>query len=179
MWEHIGKIANIIQILSVFPFLLTAYLFWSRAKKYKKLLMQQKGTTSEKPVALAIGLVGTGDISGQVSQFLTDNNLKMGIESYFINVGKGVTKDNIQKILRDLLKIKAKLTTQGVTEVHLFLATPVAISAAIGAIFDNWVPVKVYQAIKTGGYEFWTILHKGYIPGIEDSLLKDIVEAEI
>jgi hypothetical protein len=179
MWEYLGKIANIVQIASIFPFLLTAYLFWSRAKKYKKLLMQQEGITTSKPIALAIGLVGTGDISGQVCQFLKEKNLQMEIESYSISVGKGITKDNIQKILRDLLKIKAKLTNQGVTEVHLFLAAPVAMCTAIGSIFDSWVPVKTYQAMKTGGYEFWTILHGGSVPGLDDSLLKDIIEAEI
>lgn len=178
-WDLLGKVSNILQLLSVFPFLLTAYLFWRRSGKYKKLMKEQEGTKSENPKAMAIGLIGTGDISGQVANFIKDSKFKMDIVPYFTEVGKGVTKENLHEILRDLLKIKSRLTDQGVTELHLFIAAPVAITAAIGALLDNWVPVKVYQPKKTGGYEFWTILHKGYVPGLEDSSIKSMIEAEL
>jgi hypothetical protein len=179
MWDLIGDVSNIIQIVSIFPWLFTAYLFWNRAKKYRELMKKQEGTTSQKPKALAIGLVGTGDISNQVAQFLKDQSLQMEIEPFYIKPGTGITKDNIQKLLREILEIKTKLTSEGVTEVHLFLAAPVAFGAAIGALLDNWVPVKVYQSVKTGGYEFWTILHKGYIPGVDSSLLKEVMDPEL
>ncbi len=178
-WDLLGRASNLIQIVSVFPWLLTAYLFWSRARKYKELMRQQEGKTSAKPKALAIGLVGTGDISGQVSQFLATNNLSMDIEPFYIDSGRGITKDNIQKLLRRLLHVKEKFTKEGITELHLFIAAPVAFGAAVGAIFVNWAAsVKVYQYNK-GSYEFWTILHKGFVAGIEDSLVKDLVDGEL
>lgn len=182
MWDFIGKTSNMIQIVSVIPFLVTAYLFWNRKKKYERLMKEQEGVTTKKPKALAIGLVGTGDISGQVQEFLKANNLKMEIERYFIPAGKSITKDNIHKVLHDLLKIKEKLTSEGTTEVHLFLAAPMVIAINIGALYDNWgsVPVKIYQANRNAGsYEFWTTLSKGYVLGVDDSVMKDLAEAEI
>ena len=180
MWLILDKVSAILQLLSVFPWLLTAYLFWSRASRYKRLLKKQEGTMTSKPKALAVGLVGSGDITGQVAQFLSSNKMDMQVYPYFKDIGKGITTENISEALRDLLKIKAKLTSEGVTEVHLFLAAPVAMAAAIGAILDNWVPVKVYQPNKSlGGYELWTVLHKGYVPGIEDSLTRNLIEAEL
>jgi hypothetical protein len=178
-WDFFGKLSNVVQVFSVLPWLLTAYLFWSRAKKYKELMKQQKGATSGNPRALAIGLVGTGDISGQVKQFLAANNLNMRVEPFYLPSGKGITSDNIQTLLRSLLKIKSKLTSEGITELHLFIASPVAFGVAVGALLDNWVPVKVYHSHKTVGYELWTLLHKGYVPGVEDSMLKDLVDAEL
>ncbi|MBI5674981.1 MAG: SAVED domain-containing protein [Nitrospirae bacterium] len=179
MWEFVGRISNIVQLVSVFPWLFTAYFFWRRAKRYKTLLQQEEQAVSNVPFAIAIGLIGTGDISGQVSQFLKNKNLQMGIEPLFLPSGQGITKDNMQDLLHKLLKIKSKLTDKGATEVHLFIASPVAFGVAIGAILDNWIPVKVYHKSHTGDYEFWTKLHKGYIPGLDHSLLKDVMDAEL
>lgn len=177
MWNWIGNIASLIQILSVIPFLLAAWLFLSRARRYKKKMEELEQPISERPKALTISLVGT-DIAGQVKQFLEGKSLKMGIESYYKPTG--VTQDNIQSLLYDILKLKRKMTAEGVTEVHLFLACPLVFATAIGAIFDNWVPVKVYHLNRNSGtYEFWTSLHKGFIPGLEEkSQLAKIISGE-
>ncbi len=179
MWEFIGKVSNIVQLISVFPWLFTAYFFWRRAKRYKTLLQQEEQNVSNMPCAIAIGLVGTGNITGQVAQFLKNKNLKMEIESLYLGSGQGITKDNIQDLLHKLLKIKTELTDKGVTEIHLFIASPVAFGVAVGAILDNWVPVKVYHKSHTGDYEIWTKLHKGYIPGLDHSILKNVMDAEL
>ena len=68
------------------------------------------------------------------------------------------------------------MTEEGVTEVHLFLACPLVFAVAVGAILDNWVPVKVYHLNReTGRYEFWTPLYKGFIPGLETSPVKEVL----
>ncbi len=173
MWDFIGNAANLIQILSAVPFLLTAWLFLSRARRYKKKMKEFETTTSEKPKAWSISLAGT-DIGGQVKQFLEEKSLRMGIESYYKS--GGVTQDNIQSFLHDILRIKRKLSADGVTEVHLFLSCPLVFATAVGAILDNWVPVKVYHLNRgTGKYEFWTSLHKGFIPGLETSTMEEMV----
>jgi len=92
----------------------------------------------------------------------------------------GVTKENIGKLLNDILEVKRKMTEDQVTEVHLFLACPVAFSAAVGAILDNWVPVKVYTLDRnTGTYEFWTVLHKGFIPGLRYKEVEEVVTEQV
>jgi len=49
----------------------------------------------------------------------------------------------------------------------------------MGAILDNWVPVKVYTLDRnTGTYEFWTILHKRFIPGLRYEDIEEVVAEE-
>jgi hypothetical protein len=178
MWGWIGNIASLIQIFSVIPFLIAAWLFLTRARRYKRKMKELEQPISEKPKALTISLVGT-DITGQVRQFLEGKSLKMEIESYYKPTG--VTQGNIQSLLYDILKLKRKMTDEGVTEVHLFLACPLVFATAIGAIFDNWVPVKVYHLNReTGTYQFWTSLHKGFIPGLEErSEMTKLISGEV
>jgi len=173
-WSWFGNIASIVQILSVIPFLVGAYWLFTRARRYRQRVAEMEKGISEKPMALAIGVAGGGtDISGQVNQFLQSSNMNMSVRSY--TKAGGATQGNIHNILHDILRIKAQMTADGVTEVHLFLACPLVLATAVGAIMDNWVPVKVYHLNKeTGRYEFWTPLYKGFIPGLETSLLSDI-----
>lgn len=175
-WLWFGNVANIVQILSVIPFLLTAYWFFTRARRYRQRMAEVEHKITEKPMALAISVLRQGeDISEQVKQFLKGCNLDMPVHAYTKRAG--ATKDTIHTILADVSRLKIKMTAEGVTEVHLFLACPLVLATAIGAILDNWVLVKIYHLNHdTGRYEFWTSLYKGSIPGLETSLLKEIVE---
>jgi hypothetical protein len=180
MWTLIGNFANVLQILSVIPLLFTAGLMLTRARRYRKLIRQWEQTVTPRPAALAIGLAGGGmDISGQVKQFLEAKGLKMDVRSY---TASGVTRENISRLLRDVLRIKAEMTAEGVTEVHLFLSCPVVFAAAVGALLDNWVPVKLYHNNREGnppGYEFWTPLYKGTVPGLETTTASELVEQDL
>jgi len=52
---------------------------------------------------------------------------------------------------------------------------PVAFAVAVGAILDNWVQVKVYHLNREKNtYEYWTYLHKGFIPGLGHSTLTEL-----
>ncbi|MFH0988538.1 MAG: SAVED domain-containing protein [bacterium] len=172
-WQNIGNIANIIQIISAIPFFVGAWLLFTRARRYKKKLQETERTLTAKPMALVLSLSGM-DITEQAKQWLENNIGKMEIVSY--HKPNGVTKENISLLMTDILMLKSKMTNEGVTEVHLFLMAPIAFGAAVGAILDNWVQVKVYHLNREKNeYEYWTYLHKGFIPGLDDSLLKDIV----
>lgn len=176
MWNTLGKLADVLQILSIAPLLFTAWLFFIRARRYRRRVEEMEKAITERPMALAVGLAGI-DISGQVKQFLDTSGLTMDVRSY--TKSSGLTKDNIHGRLRDILKIKSEMTEAGVTEVHLFLACPLVFATAVGAILDNWVPVKVYHLNReTSRYEFWTPLYKGFIPGLETSPLKEAIGEE-
>lgn len=180
MWETLGKLADVLQIFSVAPLLFTAWLFLVRSRRYRRRVEEMEKTVTERPMALAIGLAGT-DISGQVTQFLNSRAMKTKtpIEVRSYTKSGGVTRENIHGMLRDILNIKSEMTAAGVTEVHLFLACPLVFATAVGAILDNWVPVKVYHLNRdTGEYEFWTPLYKGFIPGLETSALKEVLGQE-
>ena len=62
-------------------------------------------------------------------------------------------------VIQQLLRLKNELSLEGVTEVHLFYAGPVALGLILGGLFHNWVPVKVYHLNSlTGQYEFWGVI---------------------
>jgi hypothetical protein len=126
-------------------------------------------------MALVITLQPT-DITGQAKPFLEQQGLRnIPIRTY--HKPEGVTRNNISQLLADILKIKSEMTEEGVTEVHLFLMVPVAFAVAVGAILDNWVRVKVYHLNREiQQYEYWTYLHKGFIPGLEYSAVKEASE---
>jgi len=65
----------------------------------------------------------------------------------------------LPKLLQQLARLKNDLSLEGVTEVHLFYAGPVALSIMLGGLLHNWVPVKVYHLNSlTGQYEFWGVI---------------------
>jgi hypothetical protein len=78
----------------------------------------------------------------------------------------GLCQTEMPEVLLELQSRKNHLLDEGASEVHLFLSCPLAVACAIGALFDNWVPVKVYQ-FNQGQYEFWTTLHGGYVAELE------------
>lgn len=47
MWEVIGNVANIIQIVSAIPFLLAAWWFLVRARRYRKRVEEMEKTLTE------------------------------------------------------------------------------------------------------------------------------------
>jgi len=62
-------------------------------------------------------------------------------------------------VIQHLLRLKNELSLEGITEVHLFYAGPVALGIMLGGLFHNWVPVKVYHLNSlTGQYEFWGVI---------------------
>jgi hypothetical protein len=176
-WYWLGNTASVIQILSTFPLLLTAWWFFVRARRYRRRIAEMEKALTARPMALAIGVAGT-DISGQVKQFLESAGINVEVRSY--TKQGGVTQKNIHHMLNEILRIKAHMTDEGVTEVHLFLACPLVFAVAVGAILDNWVPIKVYHLNReTGRYEFWTPLHKGFIPGLESTPLQEVLGGDV
>ena len=158
--------ANLIEIAS---FVFVLVLFWRAQRDLRRYLKQLADKISDRPVALAIGL---GDnIEGSVRQYLQDENLEMPVEVYTYT--GLVPRDRFYQVLKDLLRIKSRLTQAGVTEAHLFYRGPVTLAMAIGAIMDNWVPVKVYE-YSGGRYKLDVVLQKETVRG----LLADKVVSE-
>lgn len=150
--------ANLIEVGS---FVFVIVLFWRARRELRNYLNQLTGTISARPIALVVGL--GDDISGSVQQYLQDEKLQMPLEVY---THKGlVPRDQFYRVLTDPLKIKSKLTQAGVTEVHLFYRGPVTLAMAIGAIMDNWVPVKVYE-YSAGNYKMDLVLQKETVRGL-------------
>jgi hypothetical protein len=158
-WDGLSHLADALGVITTLPFLVTSAYFVSRARRYRRRLRRLKGVTSARPVALAVSLAGTR-IRPAVEAFCRrfDQPLKL-IE---VQRRGSITQGELPKVLLELQSLKNRLLDEGASEVHLFLSCPLAVACAIGALFDNWVPVKVYQ-FNQGQYEFWTTLHGGYV----------------
>ena len=146
-WENLGKIANVLQILSfIFPLATGAY-FLIKSRQLNRRLQALATTLSTRPAAIAIGLGGS--IEGNVRQCLKDNSLEMEVIPC---TREGVVQpSDFPGILREIQGLKARLDEIGVTEVHVFYKGPVTFATALGAMFRNWVPVKIY-AFEGGTY---------------------------
>jgi hypothetical protein len=154
---YLSLAADAIGILS---FLYVIYRWLGRQILFRWKLRRMERRLSARPVALAVGL-GT-DISGNVESFLNDREMRMPLESY---VRKGAPGSNnvpleaFPEIARDLKKIKDSMIDQGVTELHLFYRGPVSFSVALGTLFRNWVPIKMYN-FYDGSYRLEALINK-------------------
>jgi hypothetical protein len=158
-WDSLAHLADMLGVITALPLLITAAYFWSRARRYRQRLLQLAGITSERPVAVVVALSGTR-IRPAVEHFCT--GFAQPMQLYEVQRSGGLSQAEFPGVLFELQALKNRLTDDGVSEVHLFLSCPLAIACAIGALLDNWVPVKVYQ-FNQGQYEFWTTLHGGYV----------------
>lgn len=145
--DWLSLTANIMQIISFIPFAVGGIYFFIKGRQLARRLRELAATPTSRPVALAIGL-GASD-EGVVRQQLKDDGLQMEViplthEGY-------VKAADYPRILRELKEIKSRLSDTGVTEVNIYYQGPVTFAMALGAMFDNWVPVKVY-AFRDGRY---------------------------
>ncbi len=158
-WDGLSHLEDMLGIVTAVPFLVTSAYFVSRARRYRRRLRQLEGVTTTRPVALAVSLAGTR-IRPAVEAFCA--GFERPIRLVEIHRPGGLSQTELPKILIELQSLKNRLLDEGASEVHLFLSCPLAVACAIGALFDNWVPVKVDQ-FNQGHYEFWTTLHGGYV----------------
>jgi len=158
-WDNLSHLADTLGVITALPLLATSAYLLSRAQRYRRRLRQLAGVTSARSVALVVSLTGTR-IRPAVESFCA--GFPQPIKLYEVQRTGILTQAEFPKVLFDLQALKNRLIDDGVSEVHLFLACPLAVACAIGALFDNWVPVKVYQ-FNHGQYEFWTTLHGGYV----------------
>lgn len=156
--EIVGWIANIIQIATA---VFAIVVLLSTRRRLTQWMERQKRASGNAPAALAIGLAG--GIRGQVEQYLKAQGRDMPIED--LDHAEFVPMNRYPLLIRDLLKKKDALTKTGVTELHLFYKGPVSFAAGIGAVFDNWVPVHVYE-FKDGTYHRALTIEKESVRGL-------------
>lgn len=178
--EWLGLAASLLQIGSFVFALFTFWVLWRARRQLKQELLRLRRENTARPMALAIGL--GGDIQGTVRQFLDSNGLQM-IQITPYSWDGVIPEDRYHDVLRTLLKIKQNLTDRGITELYLFYKGPVTLAMGIGAIFDNWVPIKLY-GYHGGTYRLEMILEKETVLGLlqevthigEDAVAEALVE---
>ena len=145
--EWLGLVANIMQVISFIPFAIGAYYFFTKTRQLNRRLKTLASLPTSRPAALAVGLGAAN--AGAVRQQLKDEALDMEVLS--VSREGFIKASDYPRILRELREIKGRLSDTGVTEVNIYYQGPVTFAMAIGAMFDNWVPVKIY-AFRDGHY---------------------------
>jgi hypothetical protein len=160
-------------LLSYFVVLSIAAFVWGflRHRRRRRRLAAIAGATA-RPQAFALA-IGGGTIERAVADFLA-GAYPHPIPLEEIAFGE-VSAQNVHRLLEQVRRAKERFQSDGVTELHLFLKAPVALGAAIGAIFDNWVPVKLYHQ-QRGVYEAWTTLHQAKRPPLDEDLRQKVQE---
>jgi hypothetical protein len=170
-WLMIDRISILLSYLVVVTIVTIAWQCF-RFIRLRRRLGRLAGT-SRRPRALALAF-GGGTIKVAVQEFLaTAYRAPVPVEEY---VADEVTPRNVHRHLEQIRRIKERLQTEGVTELHLFLKAPVVVGTAVGAIFDNWVGVKLYHKDREGGYVAWTTLGQAKAASIPEELADGATE---
>jgi hypothetical protein len=175
IWPFVEKLSIL------FSFLAAIFAFWSWLKlrqQNNKIIEIAEGSpeietlaeqidfhskvNSLNPIALAVSLIPTvSSIKNDVEIFLKFQHWKMKIEELTMD---GINnKNDLMDYCNNLRRMKRVLSAKGVTELHLFIQGPVMAGVIAGAIFDNWVPIKLYHKPTPSHpqiYEYWMPLIK-------------------
>lgn len=162
-----GMVASAVKVLGVLADLLqvgavayAAFALWRARRKLLAYLQTLQKSQSARPFALVISF--GGDIRGQVEAYLKDQKLDIPVRSYKSDY---FAASQFIPILQELQAIKDELTDVGVTEVHVFYKGPVTMAMALGALTDNWVPIRVY-AFEEGTFKQVITLEKRIVKGL-------------
>lgn len=132
-------------------------------ENFSEQVQNYEGVQTLNPVALAVCLVPTTpSIKKDVETFLQSRDWgKMDIEELNLN---GLNNEEDILTFHNSLREKRHLfDMQGRTEIHLFIQGPIMAGVLIGAMFDNWKPVKMYHKPHPSPpsiYEYWCPLVK-------------------
>ena len=169
-WDLISRLDNLLGIGTFIAAIYAAYRLWQQNRKFyrqaresrpnvnlQQYIISNEGIQSEKPVAFALALTpNTPSIKPQVEWFLKMKQWEMPIEE--LEMAGIEDANDLQRLVDTLQEKKRLFQLKGYTELHLFLNGAVAAGVIIGALFDNWIPVKVYQKPRIDIqqiYEYW------------------------
>lgn len=179
MWDDLGKLANVLQLLTSIPVFLAAVYYILYRRRIRRALDELDRKGGVKPAVLAVDCMG-GDISVQVQEALRKQGI--AIESSMVRTYKqpAVSPETAHTYLVELRELRDQLISEGVTELHLFIRGPVALAVGIGAIFDSTFPVRVYQFAqspdpKESAYQYWVTIHQGSIAGMAPSRAERLI----
>ena len=131
-------------------------------ENFKEQVNYHAGVKTTNPKAFALSLIPRGEsIKEAVKTFLNSQGWKMDVEE--LNMNGINNKADLEFFINELRKKRRLFDAQCVTELHLFVAGPVMAAALTGAMFDNWIPVKLYQKPQPpppNVYEYWGPLLK-------------------
>lgn len=169
-WVWIANISGLLGIVTTGLAAYSAAVLWRRNQRlveqaqalarfedFDQLREYHEGLDSPNPIALALSLTpNAGSIRRSVETFLGKKGWKMDIEEI---QREGLRPGELKSLIEEFRAKRRLIDTTGYTEVHIFFSGPVAAAMLLGGIYDNWIPVKVYQKVQASDdYEYWSPL---------------------
>ncbi len=170
VWFWIANISSLLGMLTTLLAGYSAVMLWrqqrrismqaqalARVENFDQLREYHEGVDSPNPVALALSLTpNAGSIQRSVKAFLGSRQWKMDILEI---QREGLQTKDLRGLIEEFRAKRREIDMQGYTEVHVFFSGPVAAAILFGAIYDNWIPVKIYQkAMTSDDYAYWSPL---------------------
>jgi len=174
-FDFLEKISNSLGILSFFVSLIIWYKIYRQnklikaasrniphLKNFKEIKEHNDNINTINPVAFCLSLIPhQQSIKKDVDDFLKSKGGKYSKMQIIELNFEGISPDNIEEFLNELRMKRSELDAMRATEIHLFIQGPVQAATLVGAILDNWKPVKLYHNNRsTGTYEYWCSLIK-------------------
>ena len=157
----------IVNIFTIFGWFIGLFWFLRTAIRYKKRKrLLNFAPSSEGRVAISIGIGGAINPKESVRKFLKKNFPDVPLVMSYSKQGNFSGKE-LLKIFEEIKLDFFDLMKKGdITEILLFYGGPVTMMAPIGAIVDNWVPVKLFGRDNEGRYVFHFTLNRELVKAI-------------
>lgn len=140
LFDWIGAIGDVGAIIAY------TYGFWAlwRARSaylQRKRLLEKVGAEGTVAISIGIGV----DIRADVEAFLGKQHPGVPLAYSFHQPGV-VSAQAVPQLVQSIrAKMQPTVSSGQVRRALLFYGGPTSVAMALGAIFDNWVPVEVYQ----------------------------------
>ena len=167
--DSIDITVNIGTILGWFIGLLWLLRTGMRYRRRKRLL--KFTPSSEGRIAVSIG-IGT-NLERAVSKFLKEKFPDVPLVMSYSKQGDFSGKDLLKIFEKIKLNFFDLMQRGDISEILLFYGGPVTVMAPIGAIVDNWVPVRLFGRDNEGKYVFHFTLNRELVKAIPPKSKKE------
>ena len=151
--DFVANIGTIVGWIIGFSWLLRAGVRHRRRKKLLKLASSLEGRVA---ISIGVGVNPEKAVRDFLRKNFPDVRLVMTYSKLGDFSGKGLLKI-FEEIKSDFFHLMEK---GDISEILLFYGGPVTVMAPIGAIVDNWVPVKLFGRNNEGKYVFHFTLNR-------------------
>jgi len=180
MWQFLDIVLT--KLSNYFSLAAAIFSFWALLKLFRQqkkmedlantpidstdlnnFIKENEKVNTINPIVLCMSLLPDDrslSIKPQVEQFIKQKfGKEMNIEE--LNMDGIKNADDRLKLVEKLKIKRREFEAKCVTEIHLFIAGPVAAGVLIGAIFKNWIPVKIYSPMDGPTfYQYWMPIPK-------------------
>ncbi|MFH1095883.1 MAG: hypothetical protein ABH886_07125 [Candidatus Desantisbacteria bacterium] len=135
---------------------------WTRNRRREKLLKFTPSSKGSVAVSIGVGVIPQKD----VENFLSENFPDVPLVMKYSKMGD-FSSEQLLQIFDEIKSDFFDLMQRGdIKEILLFYGGPLTLMAPIGAIVDNWVPVRLFGRTKDMKYVFHFTLDRQLIKGI-------------